>query len=126
MVERPILKVHNAERLCSRHIDIDHIPPSAKPSVIALVPKDGSIQDKFNRNCMSCSDSESEGAHKHETGLFITMSRINHHCIGNASHLYLDNRSVKILVADQDIKEGEEITISYVTKKPLDERRAFL
>jgi hypothetical protein len=57
------------------------------------------------------------------TGLFATMSRVDHHCMGNADHKYLENRDVKILVASRNIQEGEEITISYVYGEGSEERK---
>ena len=62
----------------------------------------------------------------HVTGLFIRMSRVNHHCLGNTIHRYLENRGAKILVASRAIQEGEEITFSYVSQSSFNVRRTKL
>lgn len=53
----------------------------------------------------------------------MNLSRINHNCLGNAEHMYLDHRGMKILVACRPIAAGEEITISYVDFRNQPENR---
>uniref|UniRef100_A0A6A7G741 Uncharacterized protein n=1 Tax=Hirondellea gigas TaxID=1518452 RepID=A0A6A7G741_9CRUS len=102
MVERPIL--YSRSGLVP--VDAD-VAPGAQWAVDLLLPRDGSLQDKFDRNAMSCA--EDQGA----SGLFITMSRVNHDCVGNTLHHYVDSQGVKILVASHEILAGDEITFSY-------------
>eukprot|EP00978_Attheya_sp_CCMP212_P049296 scaffold645378_cov83-Attheya_sp.AAC.2 len=80
----------------------------------------------MNRNSMACTDASE---HNSEAGLFLTLSRINHHCLGNSDHQFLAHRGVKIkiLVASCDIQKGEEVKIAYtVAYKPREERSAHL
>ena len=47
-------------------------------------------------------------------GLFLNASRVNHSCVPNADHFCGDEPGWKSFVANRDITEGEEITISYI------------
>lgn len=117
LVERPLFKVPSGS------LHFPDIPAAARKAVDALLPVEGSLLQKVNRNGMSCTDvSEGRG----ETGLFLIMSRMNHHCLGNADHQYIPHRGVKIAVANRDIAAGEEVTISYIAYAPRDQRRARL
>eukprot|EP00919_Chromeraceae_sp_WS-2016_P044656 GHVR01106561.1.p1 GENE.GHVR01106561.1~~GHVR01106561.1.p1 ORF type:complete len:204 (+),score=35.78 GHVR01106561.1:444-1055(+) len=49
-------------------------------------------------------------------GLFVTMSRVNHDCIGNSDHYYSARLGVKLLIAKKTINEGEEINFNYCVK----------
>ena len=118
MAERPILKFPSGTLPNEASL-----PSTAKTAVNALHPHDGSFQKKVLINGIWCTDA-SEGAG--EIGLFITMSRVNHHCLGNAVHQYLQHRDAKILVASRDILEGEEVTFSYVNNIPRRVRREEL
>lgn len=89
------------------------IPIEARAAVTKLHPASGTLVDKFKLNGMSTTDDDTDDGGK--TGLFIRMSRVNHHCIGNSTHRFLENRNVKILVASRTIDPGEEITFSYVS-----------
>jgi hypothetical protein len=92
VVERPIIKVlvvnegtfHN-ESLP----DWDQVPSSVRPAFWALLPIDGSVRKKLRTNGFVCTD---EADCVQETGLFVTMSRVNHCCLGNSSHYYSENR----------------------------------
>jgi hypothetical protein len=118
MAERPLLKFPSGSLPKEAGI-----PGTAKKAFDALHPHGASFRKKVLINGMSCTAaSEGEG----ETGLFVTMSRVNHHCLGNSDHLYLQERDVKILVASRDINEGDEVTFSYVTNTPRTERRMKL
>eukprot|EP00978_Attheya_sp_CCMP212_P019254 scaffold53688_cov55-Attheya_sp.AAC.1 len=88
------------------------------------MPQNGSLQEKINRNSMACTDASERNG---EAGLFLTLSRINHHCLGNSDHQFLAHRGVKILVASCGIQKGEEVKIAYTAVyKPREERRAHL
>jgi hypothetical protein len=123
MAERPIIKVNDGTFHNNSLPNWDQVPPSARPAIRALLPIDGSIQQKLETNGMACTDISD---HVQETGLFVTMSRVNHSCLGNTQHTYTENRRAKILVASRDIEEGEEITFSYQPSKKTDERKAIL
>ena len=49
-----------------------------------------------------------------EHHIFINMSRVNHHCIGNTDHFYISQHKVAILTAIRTIEPGEEVTFSYI------------
>jgi hypothetical protein len=118
MVERPLLKFPSGTLPNEASV-----PGTAKKAVDVLHPDDAPFPKKVLTNGISCTDiSEDNGT----TGLFVTMSRVNHHCLGNADHQYLQHRDVKILVASRDINEGEEVTFAYVVDKPRTERRKQL
>jgi SET domain len=104
MVERPILKFSKSLFTLPR---IDQIEPSAQPAALALTPEDSDFFIKFMRNSMEYLDTN-------ESGLFITLSRVNHDCFGNTEHCYLENRDMKTLVACRAIECGEEVTMSYL------------
>ena len=60
-------------------------------------------------------------------GLCLTASRINHSCVPNALDFYGNESEWKSFVANRDITEGEEITISYIENlEPRTERRRKL
>ncbi|KAL9126250.1 MAG: hypothetical protein Q9217_004663, partial [Psora testacea] len=48
-------------------------------------------------------------------GLFLTASRLNHSCVPNADRFCGNESKSMSFVANRDITEGEEITISYIT-----------
>jgi SET domain/MYND finger len=115
MTERPIVQLPTpSSSFLGFRLREETIPLSAKPAVLKLHPPNGALSDKFQLNCMSLTDVDQ--AEEAMTGLFIQMSRVNHHCLGNSTHRYLENRKVKILVASRNIEEGEEITFSYVSQ----------
>jgi hypothetical protein len=123
MAERPIIKVNDGAFHNDSLPDWDQVPSSVRPAIRALLPIDGSIQQKFRTNGFACTD---EADCVHDTGLFVRMSRVNHCCLGNSSHYYSENRRVRILVASQDIQEGEEIAFSYQNNKSPNERKMIL
>ena len=117
MVERPCFKVLDGT------FNLPIIPDSCRNRVAALLPLDGSLQEKLDRNTMACTDEQESTRGSGESGLFLTLSRINHHCLGNADHQFMAHRGVKLLVAARSIKKGDEITISYLgSYKPKHER----
>ena len=61
--------------------------------------------DTFIENCLP----QLEG-----TGLFPLMSYLNHSCEPNAEIRYVDGNSEASVVALRQIKEGEEVLVSYI------------
>lgn len=120
LVERPALLIQDSEM---RQPSIDQIDERARVTAMALTPNGpgASFSRKFTNNSMGCSD-EAQSATSNR-GLFLNLSRINHDCLGNAEHMYLEHRGVKILVACRPIATGEEITISYVDFRVYPENR---
>lgn len=51
---------------------------------------------------------------RQESGLFITASRFNHACVPNACHSWNSDLTAITIHATADIREGEEITNSYL------------
>ena len=120
LAERPLLKWQSCHLMS---FSLSKVPESARKTVAALLPTQGSLNEKMLRNGMACTDDDVGG----ETGLFVSMSRINHECMPNSDHYFLHHRGVKILVASRSIRKGEQVTISYTPKyKPRDARRAHL
>ena len=116
LVERPILqKPYPTPESCA----MAALPTNAaRERVRQLLPHDGTLYEKAERNDMSCGDNG-------ERGLFLIMSKVNHDCIGNSCHYYLPNRKVKLLVATRSIAKGEEITFCYTGEKATAEQRAW-
>eukprot|EP00923_Selenidium_pygospionis_P019384 GHVN01033912.1.p1 GENE.GHVN01033912.1~~GHVN01033912.1.p1 ORF type:complete len:243 (-),score=12.25 GHVN01033912.1:421-1149(-) len=85
------------------------VPPAARDAVKQLLPENGNILEKIMRNGMGIGDEE-DG----RSGLFVTMSRVNNNCIGNAHHYFSARWNVKMLIASTEILPGEEITFAYV------------
>ena len=48
-------------------------------------------------------------------GLFPTFSLINHSCVRNARHIISSDERLMEIVAQQDIRDGEEINVRYTT-----------
>jgi hypothetical protein len=103
--------------------DFSKLSEPEQSAVMALMPVEGSLLDKFLLNAMSCSE---EGDFDQVSGLFINMSRINHDCLGNSFHWFIPYLKSKALFASRKINAGEEITFSYM-KNPSDsiQRRQF-
>lgn len=53
-------------------------------------------------------------------GIFMQLTRINHSCLPNVCHSWNENLGKRTVHANRDIKEGEEIALSYV--RPLQSR----
>ena len=89
----------------------EHASSTATTSVLhkamTLMPHRGSLREKFDLNAMGCGDDD-------ESGLFLTMSYLNHACLANSLHHFVDPHGVKIVSASRRIEPGEEITITYV------------
>ena len=67
-----------------------------RPQVMDLEPKDGSLDDKFLLNALSCGQFDSV--------VSLRVSRINHACISNACHYYEEKTKVKVVNATKYIK----------------------
>ena len=53
-------------------------------------------------------------SNKFSDGLFITVSRMNHSCLGNCEVSFLDDHNVGVVSALTDIAVGEELCYSYI------------
>ncbi|CAG8973687.1 hypothetical protein HYALB_00002253 [Hymenoscyphus albidus] len=49
-----------------------------------------------------------------KVGLFPKIARINHSCTPNSGNEWVDEAGHRIIYASRDIKEGKEITVSYI------------
>lgn len=73
---------------------------SVQKAIMALTPTDdSSFRSKYDRNNIG--------------RLCLTLSRVNHDCIGNSFHAYDDEKGLVLLVANHAIRAGDEITFSY-------------
>lgn len=75
-----------------------------------VIPKVMHLEDVLNTNAFDTVLDDPESP----VGLFLTASRLNHSCLPNADHFCGDELGWKSFVANRDITEGEEITISYI------------
>ena len=82
-------------------------PPASQVAIDQLLPVGGSLEDKLHLNSIAYDDKGIEG------GLFVRMSRVNHHCLGNTEHPFVAKRGVMVLSASLVIKRGQEITFAY-------------
>ena len=88
-----------------------------------VIPKMMHLEDILKTNAFATGIQDAQLP----AGLFLTASRINHSCIPNADNFFGDESGWKSLVANRDITEGEEITVSYVERlKQRTERRRRL
>jgi hypothetical protein len=83
------------------------VPPVSQAAVDQLLPAGGSVVDKINLNSIASDDKGIKG------GLFVRMSKVNHHCLGNTEHFFVAKRGVMVLSASFVIKRGQEITFAY-------------
>jgi len=103
MMERPALRLPDLGRLSGAQP-----PASVVDAAMALMPHGKDMKAKFNLNAMGC------GEHA-ESGLFVRMSYLNHACLPNALHHFVEAHGVKIISTSKKIEAGEEITISYIS-----------
>lgn len=90
---------------------IHNVPPSIQSAIDKLAPCDSrDLRMKVQTNAIGTGDDITIS----EAGIFINMSRVNHHCTGNTEHYYIVKHKVCILTALRTIEPGEEITFSYV------------
>lgn len=80
--------------------------PSVRAAIELLIPKGGSLANKFALNSVGNADEQGGG-------LGLRISRANHACDGKASHHWISDFDVKALVANAAVAEGEEICINY-------------
>lgn len=86
-------------------VDGCRIRESDHPAIKDLMPANGTFEEKFVLNRLEC-DEEKDA-------ICLRISRANHDCNPNADHWYDASFSVKVLYAQRDIAEGEEICINY-------------
>ncbi len=91
---------------------------------MALAPMEStSLTEKFQTNSAALGSEEEEGG----GGLFLNFSRVNHDCIGNASHYYAPDQKLKLLVSNHALPAGSEVTFSYAgTIFPSSRQRAMI
>jgi hypothetical protein len=58
--------------------------------------------------------------------IFPLVARLNHACKPNAQHAWNEARGIEVVHAVRDIKEGEELTLSYLAGGPSSERQTRL
>lgn len=58
--------------------------------------------------------------------IFPLVARLNHACRPNAQHAWNEDRGIEVVHAVRDIKEGEELTLSYLAGGPSQERQSSL
>ena len=130
MAERPVVVFHNGGESMLRALEslrpsmrqaVEDLEPFQGPGINPGVASTSHLVRKVQRNCMSLGDEEGAG-----TGLFIVMSRVNHCCVGQASHWFAGSQCVKLLVAVKSISPGDEITMSYTKTVPYKQRQAKL
>ena len=100
-----------ADAMGCRAIDFSKLYESTSlmSAAMALAPMEStSLTEKFQTNSAALGEEEEEGG-----GLFLNFSRVNHDCIGNASHYYAPDQKLKLLVANHAIPAGSEVTFSY-------------
>jgi SET domain len=93
--------------------DGDDLPDSLQQNIrtaaMALTPQNPSLDDKIRANGVSVATSPNDKT----SGLFLTFSRVNHDCVGNSDHYFDHQHGVQVLVANDDIPAGTEITFPY-------------
>ena len=75
-----------------------------------VIPKVLHLEDVLNTNAFGTVIDDQQTP----AGVFLTASRLNHSCVPNADHFCGNESRWKSFVANRDITEGEEITISYI------------
>lgn len=58
--------------------------------------------------------------------IFPLVARLNHSCRPNAQHVWISKRGLEVVHAVREVKEGEELTLSYSVGGPSGPRRASL
>lgn len=86
-------------------------------AIDALAPEGGFMEDKMSTNAVSVRDDADDAATAADevvsSGLFVNFSRVNHSCVGNATHWYHPAQKLMLLVANHAIAAGDEVTFSY-------------
>jgi hypothetical protein len=78
---------------------------------------------KFETNSVALAGNE-EG--DKGSGVFLHFSRANHDCVGNVSHYFEPKMKLRLLVVDNFIVAGSEITFSYASNCTHAERRMMM
>ncbi|KAF8909006.1 hypothetical protein CPB84DRAFT_1834546 [Gymnopilus junonius] len=89
-----------------------HLNPEEHPAEVALAI--------FQTNAVSTGDG---------VGIFPTMARLNHGCSSafNVVYMWRPEENQIVVHALKDVKQGEELITTYTnTRRPRDQRRAFL
>jgi hypothetical protein len=107
MVTRPLLFGLISETVVTQSGLGVVCPPASQAAVDQLLPIGGGLVDKIRLNSIAVDDVGVKG------GLFVRMSRVNHHCLGNSEHYFVAKRGVMVLCASSAIKRGQEITFAY-------------
>lgn len=111
LVERAVAVATQLTGAMYRPIDFSKLHESASlmSAAMALTPMASSLPMKFLTNSAALGSEEDEAG----TGLFVNFSRVNHDCIGNATHYYSPDQKLKLLVTNHAIPAGSEVTFSY-------------
>ena len=108
----------------------EKVNTNIRTAAMALTPIGGSLGDKVHANGVSVgpgndrhgpattttgSDCTTTASNEYDTaaGLFLTFSRVNHDCVGNSDHYFDHQHGVEVLVANDTIAMGTEITFPY-------------
>lgn len=122
-VERAAITVPNCSAEKKYQIiseNLLHMPLSLQEAVNSLYPV--SISDdmdqkmnsrypgliKFKYNSFKLGDDDES-----DSGLFVTLSRINHSCLPNCSRTYFEDQELMVIIANAPITRGDQLTISY-------------
>lgn len=89
--------------------------PKAVKSVVGIV--------KTNALPLGATETEYDANDTTQAGMFFTICRVNHSCVPNASYNWNATLHKETLYAIADIKQGEEITVSYFMHNPPYEER---
>ena len=85
-----------------RDDDFAKTPRAIKNRVMDLEPRPGgTIVDRFKYNAR-------------QDHIFLNFASINHSCIAVAECHYIEEHKIIIVIASQNIQEGEEITVNYL------------
>ena len=110
MYERRILGCRRVTDMRTILQSFKKLSEAEKKAILDLCPSEADLLTKFSTNSMSCGEEDELGI---DSGLFVTMSRLNHSCISNTNHWYEPYLKSKVLFACRDIAKGEELTIAY-------------
>ncbi|EKX51628.1 hypothetical protein GUITHDRAFT_134519 [Guillardia theta CCMP2712] len=110
MYERRILSCRTLSGIRPIAKSFKKLSEAEKNAILDLFPSEADLFKKFSTNSMSCGEEDELGM---DSGLFVTMSRLNHSCLSNTNHWYEPYLKSKVLFACRDIAEGEELTIAY-------------
>ena len=129
LAERSIIRLPEGQMLRdmgeSFRAAVATLPLSVKEAISSLHPEpaDTEIRDNIFKETMGeCSLqmkynsfglADGGGG---DSGIFVIASRFNHSCIPNCGRTFVDDYDLMLIFADQSIKKGEEMTISYTAQ----------